>query len=48
MKHAAFIQEDNGAKLKDKVEKWISENEDSILEIVGIEYGKMGTYIMWQ
>lgn len=42
MKHAAFIQENNGSDLKEKVEKWIAENENSILEIVDIEYTQSG------
>lgn len=38
MKHAAFVQYDDDSKLKEKVEEWIRENEDNILEIVDIEY----------
>ena len=38
MKHAAFIQYEDGSKLKEKVAEWIRENEDYILEIVDIEY----------
>jgi low affinity Fe/Cu permease len=38
MKHAAFVQYDDDTKLKEKVEEWIRENEDNILEIVDIEY----------
>lgn len=38
MKHAAFVQYDGDSKLKEKVEEWIRENEDKILEIVDIEY----------
>lgn len=38
MKHAAFVQHGDGSELKEKVEQWIVENEDKILEIVDIEY----------
>jgi low affinity Fe/Cu permease len=40
MKHAAFVQYDDDSKLKEKVEEWIRENEDNILEIVDIEYAQ--------
>lgn len=42
MKHAAFIQEGDGSQLKKKVEEWIEENRDNILEIVDIEYEESG------
>ncbi len=42
MKHAAFIQEGSGSELEEKVKKWIKENEDSILEVVNIEYRQNG------
>ncbi len=38
MKHAAFVDNEDGLKLKEKVAEWIRENEDYILEIVDIEY----------
>lgn len=38
MKHAAFIQEGDGSQLKAKVEEWIEENKERILEIVDVEY----------
>jgi uncharacterized membrane protein YgaE (UPF0421/DUF939 family) len=38
MKHASFIQYEDGSKLKEKVAEWIRENEDDILEIIDIEY----------
>lgn len=38
MKHEAFVQYGDGSKLKEKVEDWISRNEDRILEVVDIEY----------
>lgn len=42
MKHAAFVQHGDGEKLKLKVEKWIEENRESILEIIDIEYEQNG------
>lgn len=38
MKHASFVQYGDGSELKEKVENWIAENKDRILEIVDIEY----------
>lgn len=38
MKHAAFVQYEDGSKLKEKVAEWIRENEEDILEIIDIEY----------
>ena len=40
MKHTAFIQEDNGKELEEKVIAWIAENKDRVLEIIDIEYGQ--------
>ncbi len=42
MKHAAFVQHGDGEKLKLKVEEWIEENRESILEIIDIEYEQNG------
>lgn len=38
MKHAAFVQYEDGSKLKEKVAEWIRDNEENILEIIDIEY----------
>lgn len=38
MKYAAFIEREDYLKLENKINKWIEENRDSILEIVDIEY----------
>ncbi|MBU5440173.1 hypothetical protein KQI42_19450 [Tissierella sp. MSJ-40] len=42
MKHEAFVQYNDGSELKDKVESWIAENEDKILEVIDIEYEQHG------
>lgn len=42
MKHAAFIQKGENSQLKSKVEEWIKENKDQILEIIDIEYEEDG------
>ncbi|MBC8586800.1 hypothetical protein [Paratissierella segnis] len=38
MKFATFYQQGNDEGLKEKVEAWIKDNEDNILEIVDVEY----------
>lgn len=38
MKFTTFYQQDNDEGLKEKVEAWIKDNEDDILEIVDVEY----------
>ena len=38
MKYAAFMEQGDCTKLEDKVNKWIEENRDSILEIVDVEF----------
>lgn len=38
MKHAAFVQYGDSSELKAKVQEWIKDNEDRILEVVDIEY----------
>ena len=40
MKHIAFISERDGSSLKEKVEEWIEENKDLIIEVVDIEYSE--------
>ena len=42
MKHAAFVMKCEEAILDQKVQEWIKENEDNILEIVDIEYSQRG------
>lgn len=38
MKYAAFMEEGDPSKLEAKVNKWIEENRDNILEIVDVEF----------
>lgn len=38
MKFTTFYQQENDNGLKEKVEEWIRNNEDNILEIIGVEY----------
>lgn len=42
MKHMYIVDYD-GSTLKEKVDQWIGENEESILEIVDIEYTQEGS-----
>ena len=42
VKHAAFVQHGEGSQLQDKVQQWIEENRDDILEVVDIEYEQNG------
>ncbi len=42
MKHAAFVDNENGLTLKERVAEWIRDNEDDILEIINIEYTQKG------
>ncbi len=42
MKHMYIVDYDDGAMLKGKVEDWIGENEESILEIIDIDYSQQG------
>ncbi len=43
MKHAAFVDQEDGIRLKEKVAEWIRENEERILEIVDIQYIQNGS-----
>lgn len=38
MKFTSFYQQDSDSGLKEKVEEWIRDNEENILEIVDVEY----------
>ncbi|MDR7857833.1 hypothetical protein [Tissierella sp.] len=42
MKHMYIIDYDDGAILKEKVEDWICKNEESILELIDIDYSQQG------
>lgn len=42
MKHVGFVQQGDGSQLQDKVERWIEENRENILEIIDIEYEQNG------
>jgi hypothetical protein len=37
-----IVDYDDGAILKEKVEAWIGENEESILEVIDIDYSQQG------
>lgn len=43
MKFMYIVSEGEGDTIRDKVDRWIGENEENILEIVGIEYNQKGT-----
>lgn len=42
MKHASIIEKGDSSAVEEKVNQWILENEDSILEIIDIEYIENG------
>ncbi len=42
MKHATIVEYNDGTGLEDKVESWIAESEQQILEIIDIEYSQHG------
>ncbi|SCG83120.1 hypothetical protein DW1_1549 [Proteiniborus sp. DW1] len=42
MKHMTILEYNDGSGLTDKVQRWVSENEDQILEIVDVEYSQHG------
>lgn len=37
-----MVDYDDGSSLEEKVNKWILENEDTLLEIIDIEYTQYG------
>ncbi|MDD2447145.1 MAG: hypothetical protein PHY91_05610 [Tissierellia bacterium] len=43
MKHISIVQQDDEELLKEKVNEWIKSNEESIVEIVAIEYTNRNT-----
>ncbi|WP_202711526.1 hypothetical protein [Sporosalibacterium faouarense] len=42
MKHITMLENEYASGLKEKVETWIREHNDEILEIIDIEYEKYG------
>ncbi|NLK44787.1 MAG: hypothetical protein GX300_10390 [Tissierellia bacterium] len=42
MKHMYIVDYGTGSSIKDKVDIWIGENEENILEIIDIEYTQEG------
>lgn len=42
MKHVSILEIGDGSTVEEKVNQWILENEDSILEIIDIEYIENG------
>ncbi len=42
MKHMTLLEYDDGSGLTDKVQRWVIENEEQILEIIDIEYSQHG------
>ncbi len=43
MKHMYIVDYGDGDSIKDKVNEWICENEETILEIIDIEYSQEGS-----
>ena len=42
MKYVSMIDCDDGSSLEEKINEWIVENEDTLLEILDIEYKQHG------
>lgn len=42
MKHMYIVDYDDGNILRGKVDAWIGENEESILEVIDIDYSQQG------
>lgn len=42
MKHVTLLENEYGSDLKDKVQTWVDEHRDEILEIIDIEYEQYG------
>lgn len=42
MKYVSMVDYDDGSSLEEKVNEWILENEDTLLEIIDIEYTQHG------
>ncbi|MBZ2174425.1 hypothetical protein K8M07_04105 [Schnuerera sp. xch1] len=46
MKHVTIMEYGDSSTIEEKVDEWILENEDSVLEIIDIEYIENGnTYL---
>jgi len=42
MKHVTILDYGDGSTLEEKVSQWIAENEESILEVIDVEYIENG------
>lgn len=42
MKHVSMVDYYDGSSLEEKVNEWILENEETLLEIIDIEYTQHG------
>lgn len=43
MKHVTMMENGYGSGLKEKVQHWIDEHKDEIIEVVDIEYQQYGS-----
>ena len=46
MKHMTMVEYEDGSNLRYKVDEWLSENEDKILELLDVEYTQQGKVYM--
>lgn len=46
MKHISLVDYYDGSSLEEEVNKWISENEHSLLDIIDIEYTQHGNVFL--
>lgn len=46
MKHMTIVEYNDGSGLTEKVQRWISENEEQILEIIDVEYSQHGNIFL--
>mgnify|MGYP000851661135 FL=1 len=46
MKHMTMVEYEDGSNLRYKVDEWLSENEDKILELLDVEYTQQGEIYM--
>ncbi|HEY8363618.1 MAG TPA: hypothetical protein VIK77_12250 [Tissierellaceae bacterium] len=42
MKHMYIVDYGNGASIRDKVDIWLGENAENILEVLDVEYSQEG------
>jgi len=41
-----IVEYNDGSRLTEKVQRWISENEEQILEIIDVEYSQHGNIFL--